>query len=363
MTLIHSLVATSMLLHLLVLLIPCLQLTEAKIGVCYGRNGNNLPSQQDVINFYKSQGIAFMRLYDPDQSSLQALRGSGIGLILDVPRYNLWSLASDFSAANWWVQNNVVRYASDVNFRYIAVGNEIHPFDNEAWSVLPAMQNILRALQSANLAGNIKVSTSIDTTLITNSYPPSNGVFTTPSYINPIIDFLKNNGAPLLVNIYPYFAYAGNPQSISLNYALFTAPGTVVTDWNNGLQYQNLFDAMTDAMYAALARAGASDMAIVLSESGWPSGGGFAATYDNAGTYYRNLINHVKKGTPRKWQPIETYLFAMFDENLKAGGIEQNFGVFTPNKQSKYQLNFFSITETDHLDNNDKQDSHDVYSE
>ncbi|XP_074310581.1 glucan endo-1,3-beta-glucosidase-like [Silene latifolia] len=327
------------------LLMQSLQITEAQIGVCYGRNGNNLPSQQDVINLFKSRGISRMRLYDPDQNALRALRGSSIGLILDVPRNNLNSIGSDASAASRWVQSNVVPFASNVNFRYIAVGNEIHPSDSEARSVLPAMQNILRALQSANLAGKIKVSTVIDSGFIADSFPPSNGVFANSNYMNPIINFLRNNGSPLLANIYPYFSFTGTP-GINLNYALFTAPGTVVTDSNNGLQYQNLFDALVDAVYAALARAGAPQMVIVVSESGWPSAGGNAATVGNAQTYYRNLISHVKQGTPRKrGQAIETYLFAMFDENLKAAGVEQHFGLFTPNKQPKYNLNFNSVLE------------------
>lgn len=322
---------------LLAIILPSLQLTEAQIGVCYGRNGNNLPSPQDVVNLYKSQGIARMRLYDPDQSSLQALRGSNIGLILDVPRKDLMSLGSDASAANRWVQNNVVPYASNVNFRYIAVGNEIMPNDAEAGSVLPAMQNVQNALRSANL-GAIKVSTAIKSDLVAN-FPPSKGVFTSSSYMNPIVNFLKSNGSPLLANIYPYFSYIGTP-TMRLDYALFTSPNPQVTD-DNGLKYQNVFDALVDTVYAALAKAGAPNTPIVVSESGWPSAGGTAASTANAGTYYRGLINHVKQGTPlKKGQAIETYLFAMFDENQKGGGVENNFGLFTPNKQPKYQLNF-----------------------
>ncbi|KAK9673617.1 hypothetical protein RND81_12G179000 [Saponaria officinalis] len=321
-------------------LFSSLHLAEAQIGACYGRNGNNLPAEQDVVNLFRSKGISRMRLYDPDQKALQALRGTSIGLVLDVPRNSLNSIGSDASAASRWVQTNVVPYASNVNFRYITVGNEIQPSDSEASFVLPAMQNIQSALQSANLAGKVKVSTAIDSGFIANSFPPSSGVFSSSTYMNPIINFLRNNGSPLLANIYPYIAYTGTP-GINLNYALFTSPGTVVTDPNNGLQYQNLFDALVDAVYAALASAGAPQMEIVVSESGWPSAGGNAATINNAGTYYKNLISHVKQGTPRKrGQAIETYLFAMFDENLKSAGVEQHFGIFTPNQQPKYQLNF-----------------------
>jgi len=295
-----------------------------------------------VVNLYESKGISYMRLYDADQNALEALMGSGIGLMLEVPRTSLQSLGSDPSIADSWVQTNVAPYASCLDFRYVVVGNEIHPTDPEAGSVLPAMQNVHNALRLANL-DQIKVSTAIDTTLVTNSYPPSNGIFTNSAYMNPIINFLEHNNSPLLVTIYPYFAYVENPHDINLNYALFTAPATVVTDYNKGLNYQNLFDAMVDAVYAALDRAGGPNTEIVVSESGWPSAGGSAASVENAGTYYRNLISHVnsKKGTPRKpGQTLEVYLFSMFDQNLQAAGIEQNFGLFGPNMKPKYQLSF-----------------------
>ncbi|KDP42192.1 hypothetical protein JCGZ_02922 [Jatropha curcas] len=60
------------------------------------------------------------------------------------------------------------------------------------------------------------------------------------------------------------------------------------------------------------------DEGIVVSESGWPSKGDDAGTLDNGGTYYKNSINYVKQGTPKKsGQAIKTYLFGLFDENLK----------------------------------------------
>ncbi|KAI6685487.1 hypothetical protein NL676_031400 [Syzygium grande] len=284
--------------------------------------------------------IGRMRIYDPDQATRQAMRGSNIELILGVPNDNLQAL-TDASTASNWVQNNVAAFSSDVKIKYIAVGNEVPPGDAKAAYVLPAMQNIQNALASANLQGQIKVSTAIDTGLLGVSYTRSNGAFsdTASQFINPIISFLVNNGSPLLANIYPYFSYTESMQSIDLAYALFTSPGVVVTD--GAYQYQNLFDALVDTLYSALERAGGSSLAIVVSESGWPSEGGTAASLDNAGTYYANLISHVKQGTPKKaGQAIEAYLFAMFDENLKDAGFEQHFGLFTPSKQPKYQLTF-----------------------
>lgn len=289
------------------------------------------------MDLYKSNGIGKIRLYNPDEGALQALRGSNIEVMLGVPRDGLQSLASNAGAATDWV-NKYVKAYSDVKFKYIAVGNEIHPGEAEANYVQPALQNVQNAINAANLQGQIKVSTAIDTTLIENSYPPNNGAFTGSAspYIKPIIALLANNGAPLLANVYPYFAYANNQQSISLAYALFTQQG------NNGVGYQNLFDALLDSIYAALEKIGAPGLQIVVSESGWPSEGGAGATVDNAGVYYKNLINHAKGGTPKKPNgPIETYLFAMFDENQKQGAeTERHFGLFTPDKSPKYQLSF-----------------------
>ncbi|KAH9741453.1 putative glucan endo-1,3-beta-glucosidase [Citrus sinensis] len=280
-----------------------------------------------------------MRIYDPNEPTLQALRGSNIELMLGVANGDIQAL-SDPSAASSWVQNNILAFTPDVVFRYIAVGNEISPSDQAASFVLPAMQNIYNAIVSANLQDQIKVSTAIQTSLLGNSYPPSAGSFADDanSYIGPIVQFLKQTGAPLLANVYPYFSYIGDTKDIRLDYALFTSQGTPVQDGSLG--YQNLFDASLDALYSALEKAGVPDLEVVVSETGWPSEGGEAATVDNASTYYKNVINHVSAGTPKRpGKVIETYLFAMFDENQKGPAeTERHFGLFSPNKQSKYEL-------------------------
>jgi hypothetical protein len=300
------------------------------IGVCNGMIGNNLPSASDVVQLYKSKGITGMRIYSPDGTTLQALGGTNIGLILDTGNGQLASLASN---ANAWVQANVVPH-KNVNIKYIAVGNEVSGSDTSL--ILPAMKNVNAALAAAGLSG-IKVSTAVQSG-VTQGFPPSQGTFSA-SYMGPIAQYLASTGAPLLANIYPYFSYTGNQASININYALFTSSGTVVQDGSNA--YQNLFDALVDTMYSALGSAGAGNVNIVVSESGWPSAGGTAASAANAQTYNQNLINHVGNGTPKRPGAIETYIFAMFNENQKPGdATEQHFGLFNPDKSPAYNINF-----------------------
>ncbi|KAL8127828.1 glucan endo-1,3-beta-glucosidase-like [Apium graveolens] len=314
------------------------------VGVCYGRNGNNLPSQQATINLFNANRIRKMRLYHPDQAALQALRGTSIEVILDVPNSDLQSL-QDPAAARTWVQNNVQSYTPGVNFRYIAVGNEVDP-NNGGTSqyvnlVLPAMRNVQNAIVAAGLQNQIKVTTATYSG-VTSGFPPSQGSFqdNAKGFMGPIIQFLAQNNLPLLANIYPYFSYLGTPQG-NLRYALFTSPNVVVSDGSR--TYWNLFDALLDTMYSAVERAGGPNIEIIVSESGWPSAGDREASVQNAGTYNRNLINHVKNnGTPKRpGKLIQAYIFAMYDENLKGGAeTEKHFGLFSPNQQPKYQLSF-----------------------
>ncbi|NP_001311736.1 glucan endo-1,3-beta-glucosidase precursor [Nicotiana tabacum] len=329
---------------ILVGLLMCnIQMTGAQsnIGVCYGKIANNLPSEQDVINLYKANGIRKMRIYNSDTNIFKSLNGSNIEIILDVPNQDLEALANS-SIANGWVQDNIRSHFPYVKFKYISIGNEVSPSNNGQYSqfLLHAMENVYNALAAAGLQDKIKVTTATYSGLLANTYPPKDSIFREEfkSFINPIIEFLARNNLPLLANIYPYFGHIYNTVDVPLSYALFNQQGT------NSTGYQNLFDALLDSIYFAVEKAGGPNVEIIVSESGWPSEGNSAATIENAQTYYRNLVNHVKggAGTPKKpGRIVETYLFAMFDENEKNGEVtEKHFGLFYPNRTAKYQLNF-----------------------
>ncbi|GMN28597.1 hypothetical protein TIFTF001_041200 [Ficus carica] len=237
-----------------------------------------------------------MRLYYPNQAAFQALLGTNIEVILSVPNTDLQRLASNQAEAN------------------------------TAQFLVPAMEKIQTAISMFGLANQIKVSTSIYTGVLFESYPPSKGSFKSEygPIINPVIRFLmSNNRSPLLVNLCPYFSYADNPRAISLDYALFRSPTVVVQDGQLG--YRNLFNAILDAVYSVLEKDGVGSLEIIVSESGWPLAGGTRATVENARTY-------VKRGTPKKpGRAIETSIFAMFAESLKNPELE---------KQLKYPMNF-----------------------
>ncbi|XP_074380668.1 glucan endo-1,3-beta-glucosidase-like [Apium graveolens] len=332
---------------LLGILVPAFRITGAQtVGVCYGRNGNNLPSQQATIDLFKANRIEKMRLYHPDQAALNALRGTNIEVILDVPNPDLQSL-QDPAAARTWVQNNIQSYTPGVNFRYIAVGNEVDPSNGGTSQyvnyVLPAMRNVHDAIIAAGLQNQIKVSTATYSGL-TSGFPPSKGSFhdNARGFIDPIIQFLAQNNLPLLANIYPYFSYLGTPQG-NLDYALFRSPTAVVADPDSNRQYWHLFDALLDTLYSGVEKSGGPNVDIIVSESGWPSAGDREASVENARTYYQNLITHAKRnGTPKRPDKlVQVYLFAMFDENQKGGAeTEKHFGLFDATGQSKYQLSF-----------------------
>ncbi|KQK14299.1 lichenase-2 [Brachypodium distachyon] len=310
------------------------------IGVCYGIRGSNLPLPSTVVSMLKSNGISSMRLYAPDHAVLDALRGTNISVAIGAPNDALPALAGSKVAAAAWVKDNINTQAyPTVSFRYVVVGNEVA--GNLTAHLVPAMENMRHALDAAGLGHTVLVTTSVSQEILHVYSPPSAGNFTAEAdcFMSHVIPFLARTGAPLMANVYPYLAWAWNTSAMDVKYALFTAPGVVVQDGAYG--YQNLFDITVDAFYAAMDRHnGGSLVRLVVSESGWPSAGNKEASPDNARVYNQRLIEHVGGGTPRRPVAIETYIFSMFNEDQKATGVEQHWGLFYPNMQHVYPIKF-----------------------
>ncbi|XP_030476078.1 probable glucan endo-1,3-beta-glucosidase BG4 [Syzygium oleosum] len=315
-------------------------MAQLDIGVNYGMVGDNLPSPATVVQLYKRYIIGKMRLYDPNPDVLNALRGSGIDVTLGIKNQDLPSIASSADAAKTWFDTNVQPYVSDINFQYITAGNEVVPGDLAQY-VLLAMQNLQTTISNYKYTG-LRVSTVVASSTLGSSYPPSSGVFTDIARADMIgiINFLSSTSSPLLVNAYPYFAYASDPTNVRLDYAQFTAPGPVVQDGN--LSYSNLLDAIVDAFYWAMEKEGVSSVDVVVSESGWPSAGnGDFTTPQLAQTYNQNFVKKflAKQATPKRPDHyLEGFIFAMFNEDQKPQGVEQNWGLFYPDGTPVYPV-------------------------
>lgn len=170
--------------------------------------------------------------------------------------------------------------------------------------------------------------------ILSISEPPSAGRFRRGYdriVFGPMLKFLRETNAPFMVNPYPYFAYS--PKMA--NYDLFKRNGGIL-DKYTGLRYTSMFDAMMDALHSAMKAIGYGDVNLVVGETGWPTScdGYEACSVANAATFNWHLVKHVssRRGTPlMPNRRFETYLFSMFNENLKPGpNAERNWGMFQP---------------------------------
>ncbi|XP_058765027.1 glucan endo-1,3-beta-glucosidase 12-like isoform X1 [Vicia villosa] len=318
------------------------------IGINYGRIANNLPTPSKVVELLKTQGITRVKLYDTEPTVLTALSNSNIKVTVAMPNELLSNAAADQSFTDTWIQTNILKYHPATQIEAIAVGNEVFVDPKNTTNYLvPAMKNVQASLVKNNLDKEIKISSPIALSALQSSYPTSSGSFK-PELIEPVIkpmlELLRKTGSSLMVNAYPFFAYAANSDTISLNYALFKDnPGVV--DSGNGLKYSNLLDAQIDAVYAAMSALQYDDVGITVSETGWPSLGDsneVGAGEDNAASYNGNLVKRVLNGSGTPLRPNETvnvFLFALFNENQKTGPTsERNYGLFYPSEEKVYDI-------------------------
>ncbi|KAK4781217.1 hypothetical protein SAY87_017323 [Trapa incisa] len=317
------------------------------IGICYGRNADDLPTPDKAAELVKQHNVKYVRIYDANIQVLKAFANTGIELMIGIPNSDLLTFAQFQANAHTWLRNNILPYYPATKITFITVGAEATEF-NSTSLVVPAMQNVLIALRKVGLHKKIKVSTTHSLGVLSRSFPPSAGAFNSSyaSFLKPLLIFLADNRSPFMVDIYPYYAYRDSPSNVSLDYALFESSSEVI-DPNTGLLYTNMFDAQIDALYFALTALNFRTINIMVTESGWPSKGSAketAATPDNAQTYNTNLIRHVinNAGTPAKpGQELDVYIFSLFNENRKPGlESERNWGLFYPDQTSVYNLDF-----------------------
>ncbi|CAA2978008.1 glucan endo-1,3-beta-glucosidase 14 [Olea europaea subsp. europaea] len=317
------------------------------IGINYGQIANNLPSPPHVVYLLKSLNMSRVKLYDANPNVLTAFANSNVEFIIGLGNEYLEKM-TDPLPAQTWIQQHVQPYISQTKISCITVGNEILTGnDTQLMSnLLPAMQTIYASLANLGLSKEVYVTTAHSIGILGNSFPPSAGAFRQDllEYIQRILDFHSQTGSPFLINAYPFFAYKDNPGQVSLEYVLFE-PNPGMKDPGTNLKYDNMLYAQIDAVYMAIKAFGHTDIRVQVSETGWPSKGDpneVGASADNARLYNTNLLNRIQQnqGTPAKPSvPVDIYVFALFNEDLKPGpSSERNYGLYYPNGTLVYDI-------------------------
>lgn len=341
----------SLLLH-----VPQLAKSDPFIGVNYGQVADNLPPPEATAKLLQSTSIEKVRLYGADPAIIKALANTGIGIVIGTSNGDIPAMASDPNFAKNWINSNVIPFYPASKIILISVGNEVllSGDRNLMNQLLPAMQNLQNALNSASLGGKIKVSTVHSMAVLKQSEPPSSGSFD-PNFANilkGLLEFNSATGSPFPINPYPYFAYHFDPRPETLAFCLFQ-PNAGRFDSGTNIKYTNMFDAQVDAVRAALNSMGFKGVEIVVAETGWPYKGDaneVGPSMENAKAYTNNLIAHLRSmvGTPlMPGKSVDTYLFALYDEDLKPGpGSERSFGLFKPDLTMTYDNGLSKTTQT-----------------
>ncbi|KAL8479881.1 hypothetical protein ACS0TY_026722 [Phlomoides rotata] len=333
---------------LLLLLIFSDSMEGHGVGINYGQIADNLPTPSRVSSLLRSLNITRVKLYDADPKVLSAFADTGVEFQIGLGNEYLDRIRDPIQAQAW-IQEHVQPYIPRTNIRCITVGNEVLLGNdaNQIAHLVPAMQSVYAALLSLGLSNRIYVTTAHSFNILGASFPPSSGAFRPDltETLQGILSFHTRTGSPFLINAYPFFAYKDNPGQVPLSYVLFQPnPGQV--DPATNLHYDNMLYAQIDAVYSAIRALGHSaDIQVKVSETGWPSKGDpseVGATPENARLYNGNLLNRIalKQGTPaRPSTPIDIFVFALFNENLKSGPTsERNYGLYFPDGTPVYNV-------------------------
>ncbi|MCO5596995.1 hypothetical protein L7F22_051067 [Adiantum nelumboides] len=178
------------------------------VGFCYGRFANNLPSPENVASLLVMKSITKIRIFDNDQSVIQAFANMDIELMIGIPNGDLADFQTE-AQADAWVASYLVPMVTDTKISIISVGSEVVT-DYPAYTpfLLPAMKNIHTGLAKAGLS--IQVTTANSMAILQDSFPPSAAVFNQSfgtSFMKPLLDYLHSIGSFVMINAYPYLAY------------------------------------------------------------------------------------------------------------------------------------------------------------
>ncbi|GKB88966.1 glucan endo-1,3-beta-glucosidase 5 [Tanacetum coccineum] len=297
----------------------------------------------------KDNGFNKVKLFEAEPWVLNALRNSGIQVMLGIPNDFLAPLASGVSVAEEWVTKNVSAYISrGVDIRYVAVGNEpfLSAYKNMFTNLtLPALENVQAAIIKAGLGRQVKVTVPLNADVYQSaSGVPSEGNFRPEIHdlMTSIVKFISDNAAPIIINIYPFLSLYADPH-FPVDFAFFDGTNAPVVD--GSVSYMNVFDANYDTLVWTLEKNGFGNMPIIVGEIGWPTDGDSNANLQYARKFNQGLFSRIiqGQGTPKRKTAPDVYVFGLIDEDAKSidpGNFERHWGVFNYDGTVKYKLDF-----------------------
>ncbi|CAL4923049.1 unnamed protein product [Urochloa decumbens] len=326
---------------------------QAGLAVNWGTRALHPLPGDITVRLLRDNGFDKVKLFEADPPALRALAHSGIQVMIGLPNDLLAGVAGSMNAAEQWVLQNVSNYVSryGVDIRYVAVGNEpfLKSYKGKFESAtLPAVQNVQAALVKAGLARQVRVTVPLNADVYESpDGKPSSGDFRPDisGLMVSLVRFLLDNGGILAINIYPFLSLDADPN-FPVDYAFFPSPGAPpsqasVQDGN--VLYTNVFDANYDTLIAALEKHGLGSIPVVVGEIGWPTDGSKYANAASAHKFNQGLFDRIVagKGTPRRPQMPDVYVFALLDEDNKSvdpGNFERHWGIFNYDGSPKYRL-------------------------
>ncbi|XP_040377208.1 glucan endo-1,3-beta-glucosidase 6-like [Oryza brachyantha] len=317
------------------------------IGANWGTQASHPLPPDTVVQMLKDNGFDKVKLFDAEEGTMNALKKSGLEVMVGIPNDMLATMASNMKAANNWVDQNVSSFLNDgVKIRYVAVGNE--PFletynGSFLQTTFPAIKNIQSALVKAGLGNQVKVTCPLNADVYQSSTSkPSDGDFRTDIHdlMLNIVKFLSDTGGAFTVNIYPFISLYADPN-FPVDYAFFDGASSPIVD--GSATYTNMFDANYDTLIWALKKNGFGNLPVIVGEIGWPTDGDMNANAQMAQRFNQGFLKHIAtgQGTPMRPGPVDFYLFSLIDEDEKSiqpGNFERHWGIFTYDGLPKYQL-------------------------
>lgn len=129
---------------------PAVEAFTGTYGINYGRIADNIPSPDKVVRLLRAAKIKNVRIYDADQSVLQAFSGSGLELVIGLPNGFVKEMSYNPDHALTWVKENVQAFLPGTNIVGIAVGNEVlGGSDDSLWEHFWVQQKIFTMPQKS----------------------------------------------------------------------------------------------------------------------------------------------------------------------------------------------------------------------